>query len=243
VYAHGSHPDVPAGRWATPTAAGSEGSSLASVGAAPSPAAPLDMQSAATEANATPTEMQAKVGGGPEPAILPHPQSPPPTAERWQLGGAAELQPPTPVVTPTQNGLRAQGSPEVFSTPTAELQPPSPGDGDPDGHHGGSTAEDSLQPVPFGLDSPLAAHTSGVSSNSALSPAAASPDAARTDMLAAQVCTQKATPQGMLRISPLPDCRGGVPQRVRESAKPVVAHMACLLHLLSLCNSGSAIEA
>lgn len=219
-----------------------------------SPAVPLDPQTAATEAGhtaqsaqhlapavlaaapadlckarETPTEVQAGVGGGVQPASLPRPQSPPPTAERWQLGGAAELQPASPVVTPAQHALWAQGSPEVFSTPTAELQPPSPGDGDPDGHGGGSPAEDSLQPVPFGLDSPLADHADDISSNSALSPAAASPDTAGTDRLTAQECMQKVAPHDMLRISPLPDCRGGVPQRVRDSAKPVVAPMACHL--------------
>jgi hypothetical protein len=260
---------VPAGRWATPTADAGTQSSPGPDGAAASPAVPPELQTAASEAYATaqsaqqltavaapaaapadlckaretPIEVQADVVVGVQPSSLPRPQSPPQTAERWQLGGAAELQPASPVVTPAQHALWAQGSPEVFSTPTAELQPPSPGCEDPESHDGGNPAKDSLQPVPFGLDSPLAAHTDGIRGDSALSPAAASPDAAGADMLAAQECTQKVIPRDMLRISPLPDCRSGVSQRVRESAKPMVAPMACRLSLTSLCNNRSAIEA
>ena len=229
-------PNVPAGRWATPTTGASASTTPVPDSAADIPVVPRDLQSAATEATAkaqavqqlvlaapaaadsceghgTPIEVQTEAGGGMKPATLPRLQSPPPTAERWQLGDAEELQPASPVVTPAQHAPWAQGSPEVFSTPTAELQPPSPGDEDPDSHNGGSPAEDSLQPVPFGLDSPLAGHVNGVSGDSAISPAAASTDVAGTDT-ASNACLEGAASPGMLRISPLPDCRGGVPQRV-----------------------------
>lgn len=188
-------------------------------------AVPTPASAQPTAADALPTEAQAGQAAAAEPTPLspPRPQSPPATAERWQLGEAASpQQQATPVATPPQLASPYQGSPDVFSTPAAELHRASPGSEDSGSEVGGTDEDGDMQPVPFGLDTPCTGgrvndRLDGGSSNSsgADSPAASSAASPAADGAAGREVPDVASPDGMLRISPLPDCRGGVPQRKR----------------------------
>ncbi len=180
-----------AGRWSMPRASIAPSSS-ASTGAGTAALSPQP----ALEPQADFPASQAEA----ELTAADQPQLPPPSSERWQMDNGEP--PGSPIAASPAPASSPPVSPEVFSTPAAEL-PASPG---------AFSDDDEVSPLPFGLNlSPAERSRGGGDGLADQSPSLAARSAGG-GASGGWASGGGGAEGGMLRISPLPESRAAATQ-------------------------------